>query len=248
VISSTQGPTLSPTDTDFSNVSHDEYTSSVSSGSPPTEYETTFYYSGISHSPPKLVYRTSKVPFVRPRGPEAYRRLKYLCPIYDHKLGDKWELTKMCPRRGVPLSFEYPLDRLLELRDILAEDRIGHPDTKDCDGENCLFVIKRGLTTFTTIGRANGFLSCAREYFPNQTHRDSIEWAILPYDNESGAFSKSGDSGSMIVSGSGKFGGIITGGSGVTEPSDITYATPMFWLWPIIKARFPNADLYPVFN
>ena len=123
-----------------------------------------------------------------------------------------------------------------------------HPDTKDHDGENCLYVIKRGLTTLTTIGRAIGYVSCACEYFANQTHRDSIAWAIVPYDNDSGAFSKGGDSGSIIASGTGEFGGLITGGSGRTESSDTTYATPMFWLWPIIKPKFPNPNLYPVFN
>jgi hypothetical protein len=90
-----QGPTLSPTDTDFSDLGlSNEYTSSVSSGSPPyaiSNVEATFYYAGISRSPPKLVYRTSRNPFVTPKGPEAYRRLKQLYPVYDHKLGDKWE-------------------------------------------------------------------------------------------------------------------------------------------------------------
>ncbi|EIW81472.1 hypothetical protein CONPUDRAFT_124600 [Coniophora puteana RWD-64-598 SS2] len=156
--------------------------------------------------------------------------------------------NKMNPRKDAPFGFKYPDERLLELRGILAEDRMRHPDMKDHEGENCLFVIKHGLTTRTTIGRASRFFSYAREYFSNQTHRDSIEWAILPYDNGSGAFSKGGDSGSMIASGSGEFGGLITGGSGKTESSDITYATPMFWLWLIIKAKFPNANLYPVFN
>jgi hypothetical protein len=55
----------------------------------------------------------------------------------------------------------------------------------------------------------------AREYFCGQTYRDSIEWAIPPYyDNDSGVFSKDGDSGLMIASGFGKFGGLLTGGSG----------------------------------
>lgn len=161
----------------------------------------------------------------------------------------------MHPRTDAQAGFKYPADRLLELRGILAEDRMRHPDTKDREGENCLYVIKRGLTTLTTIGRATGSFSYAREYFPNQTHRDSIEWAILRYgydnhnDYDSGAaFSKGGDSGSVIASGTGEFGGILTAGSGKTESSDITYATPMFWLWPIIKAKFPNANHYPVFN
>ncbi len=96
----------------------------------------------------------------------------------------------MYPRTDTQSGFKYPAERLLELRGILAEDRMRHPNTKDHDGGNCLYVIKRGLTTLTTIGRATGFFSYAREYFSNQTHRDSIEWAILPYDNDSGVFSK----------------------------------------------------------
>lgn len=116
------------------------------------------------------------------------------------------------------------------------------------DGENGFYVIKRGLTTLTTISRATGFFSYTREYFANQAHRDSIEWAVPPYNNDSGAFSKGGGSGSMIASGTGKFGGFLTGGSGKTELSDTAYATPMFWLWLIIKAKFPNANFFPVFN
>ena len=80
---------------------YDEYASSVSSGSPPyaiSKVEAIFYYAGISSSPPKLVYRTSKDPFVMPKGPEAYRRLKHLYPVYDRKLGDKWEDVRPSPR------------------------------------------------------------------------------------------------------------------------------------------------------
>jgi hypothetical protein len=83
------------TETNLSDLSlHNENASSVSSGSPPyviSKAEATFYYAGISRSPPKLVYRTSRDPFVMSKGPEAYRRLKHLYPVYDHKLGDKWE-------------------------------------------------------------------------------------------------------------------------------------------------------------
>ena len=157
-------------------------------------------------------------------------------------------VNKMYPRTDAQSGFKYPDERLLGLRGILAEEGMRHPDTTDHDGENCLYVIKRGLTTLTTIGRATGFFSCAREYFANQTHQDSIEWTILPYDNDSGAFSKRGDSGSMIASSTGEFGGLLTSGCGRTESSDVTYATPMFWLWLIIEAKFPNANLSPVFN
>ena len=154
----------------------------------------------------------------------------------------------MYPCTDAQSGFKYPAERLLQLRGILTKDRMCHASAKDHDGDDCLYVIKRGLTSLTTIGRATGFFSHVREYFPNQTHWDSTEWAILPYDNDSGTFSKRGDSGSMIASGTGEFGGLLTGGSGQTESSDITYATPMFWLWDVIKAKFPNADLSPVFN
>ncbi|KAI5985213.1 hypothetical protein EDC04DRAFT_2590467 [Pisolithus marmoratus] len=157
-------------------------------------------------------------------------------------------VNKMYRCTDTQSGFEYPDERLLKLKDILTEDRMHHPDTKDRHGEKCLYVIKRGLNTLTTIGRATGSFSCVREYFSNQTHRDSIEWAIVPYDDKSGSFSKGGDSGSMIASGIGEFGGLITGGCGETVWSDITYATPMFCLWPIIQAKFPNANLYPVFD
>lgn len=151
----------------------------------------------------------------------------------------------MYPRADAPSGFKYPAKRLLRLRGILTKDRMYDPDTKDHGGEDCLYVIKRGLSTLTTIGRAAGFFSHVREYFANQTHWDSTEWAILPFDKDSAVFSKRGDSGSMIASGTGEFGGLLTGTS---EPSGITYATPMFWLWPVIKDKFPDADLYPVFN
>lgn len=52
-----------------------------------------FYYSGISPSPPKLVYRTrlSTTPWVKPKGLEAYRRLKQVRGVFGHKLNDVWE-------------------------------------------------------------------------------------------------------------------------------------------------------------
>ncbi|KIO31335.1 hypothetical protein M407DRAFT_220464, partial [Tulasnella calospora MUT 4182] len=68
-------------------------------------------------------------------------------------------VNKMYPRTDAQPGFKYPADRLLKLKEILADDRMRHPDTKGHDGENCLYVIKRGLTTLTTIGRATGFFS-----------------------------------------------------------------------------------------
>jgi hypothetical protein len=153
----------------------------------------------------------------------------------------------MYPRIDAASTFKYPDDRLLRLRGLISEDIMRNPDMFDHDGEPCLFVIKDGKTTGVTIGRATGIFSYIREYFGNNTHRTSMEWAILPYDNKSGVFSAPGDSGSMIADPVGRICGLLTGGAGKTESLDITYATPFFWLLPRIKANgFPHAHLYPV--
>ncbi|KIY47900.1 hypothetical protein FISHEDRAFT_74238 [Fistulina hepatica ATCC 64428] len=150
-----------------------------------------------------------------------------------------------------PMTFEYPLDRLLKLEDYIKEEEMHHPNVLDHNGEECLLVIKSGNTTDVTIGCATGVFSYVREYLNDGTHQTSMEWAILPYDYKSGAFSAPGDSGSIIVDGRGRFGGLLTGGAGNTEAGeeelDITYATPFFWLWSRIKANgFPDAHLHPV--
>ena len=143
-------------------------------------------------------------------------------------------------------GFEYPVGRLLPLQNIISEDLIRHPDIVDHNDEACLYVIKNGLTTGgATIGQGTGIFSHVREYFPNQAPQTSIEWAILPYyDNNKGAFSISGDTGSVIVDGRGRYGGILSGGANKTTSSDITYATPIWWLLEDIKANgFPDAHL-----
>lgn len=38
---------------------------------------------------------------------------------------------------------------------------------------------------------------------------------------------------------------MLTGGAGKREMSDVTYATPMWWLWPRIQQQFPNANMFP---
>ena len=71
-----------------------------------------------------------------------------------------------------------------------------------------------------------------------------MEAAVLPYDNDSGPFSRGGDSGSIIIDARSKFIALLTGGTGPTDSSDIMFGSPMYCLWEIIKAKFPGADLY----
>ncbi|KAH8108684.1 hypothetical protein DFH11DRAFT_1862160 [Phellopilus nigrolimitatus] len=149
---------------------------------------------------------------------------------------------KMYPRDDGKTSFKYPGNRLLQLRDMITEERMRDPDMLDHNNEACLLVIKNGNATDVTIGRATGIFSFVRD---DETGQESMEWAIYNYDNKSGVFSAPGDCGSIIVDGLGRIGGLLTGGTGKTETSDVTYATPMWWLWPRIKQHFPNAHLYP---
>ncbi|KAI0259708.1 hypothetical protein BC834DRAFT_833072 [Gloeopeniophorella convolvens] len=155
------------------------------------------------------------------------------------------EFTQMMYARvDAASSFKYPDDRLLQLQGVISEDIMRDPDMLDRSGEKCLLVIKNGHATGVTIGRANGIKSYTRRYFSNGTHQDSMEWSILPYDSKSGAFCASGDSGSIIVDGRGRIGGLLTGASGKTESSDVTYATPFYWLLSRIKKNgFPQANL-----
>lgn len=146
-------------------------------------------------------------------------------------------------------DFIYPFDRLLQLQDIISEDQMRNPDTVDCDDLPYLPVIKSGIATDVTIGRATGTFSFVRQYFENNTHHTSKEWAILPYDETSRAFSACGDSGSIVVDEFGRIGGLITGGAGEMDSLDITYATPFYWLLSRIRANgFPDAHIYPVID
>ena len=103
--------------------------------------------------------------------------------------------------------------------------------------------MKRGHATLTTVGRLTGFESHVRRYFTIGS-RDSVEAAVYPHNEYFGPFSKGGDSGSIIVDASGKFVALLTAGTGPNDSTDITFGTPMHWLWKTIKAKFPGASLY----
>ncbi|KAG8905111.1 hypothetical protein FRB99_000675 [Tulasnella sp. 403] len=152
-------------------------------------------------------------------------------------------LGLMYPRIGPPFNFEHPSERLLKLRAFLSKEEIRKPTNRNHKGDPMRYVIKRGLTTPTTIGCLSGFESRVRRYFMTGK-RDSVEAAIHPYDNDSGPFSMDGDSGSTIVDALGRSVALLTSGTGKTGPSDIAFGTPMHWLWEVIKAQFPGANLY----
>ncbi|KAH9931504.1 uncharacterized protein B0H18DRAFT_1093306 [Fomitopsis serialis] len=135
----------------------------------------------------------------------------------------------MCEPFDAPNEFVYPPEGLFELRGILTEEEIHTPNNKPLQGAPF------------RLGNLSGFLSHVRRYFIAGSI-DSIEVAIHPH-NDSGPFSRGGDSGSVIVDARGRFVALLTGGTGKTGASDITFGTPMHWLWPFILAKFDGANL-----
>jgi hypothetical protein len=83
--------------------------------------------------------------------------------------------------------------------------------------------------TLTTVGGLSRFQSHVHCYFMTG-NIDSIEAAILPHSNNSGPFSRGGDSGSIIVDTMQRFVALLTGGVGKTDSLDITFGTPIHWL------------------
>src|SRR6266550_7135449 len=95
----------------------------------------------------------------------------------------------------------------------------------EANSESCLVVFKNGAKTGITIGKANNVSSYTRNVFAGQ-HHESREWPVISTDKHSGVFSTVGDSGSCVADAFSRIGGILTGGSGASDPSDITYVTP----------------------
>src|ERR1700733_842654 len=121
----------------------------------------------------------------------------------------------MFPRPEDQADYEYPEDGLLQAFGVIQADEIHNPKQLDVNGEQCLLVVKNGLTTGTTIGRVTGMESFTRtlgfsEYGIKET---SMEIAVLPYGNAMGPFSAPGDSGSIVLDRNGRILGMLNGGA-----------------------------------
>ncbi|KAF3913030.1 hypothetical protein ABW21_db0204080 [Orbilia brochopaga] len=146
---------------------------------------------------------------------------------------------------STPFDHNRPHHGYLPLQGIIPEASLRNPTSVDNKGRPSLMVMKNGKTSALTIGCATGAFSFVR-YFTLEGSEISKEWAILPTSWPFGAFSYEGDSGSIIVDGSGRVGGLLTAGAGRHGVHDITYATPFFWLLDHIKRNgYPNAHINP---
>ena len=143
-------------------------------------------------------------------------------------------------------DYKYPDDGLLQVFGVVKDNEIRQPQHLDVHGEQALLVVKNGLSTGTTIGRATGLDSFTRVYDDYNIQHTSIEMAILPYDKHHGPFSAPGDSGAIILDRAGRIVALLTGGGGTTDETDVTYGTPYWWLEEQIQKAFPGCHLYQV--
>jgi hypothetical protein len=149
----------------------------------------------------------------------------------------------MRPNANNPPSFEYPYDRLLQIRGIVSDAELRNPSDKDKNGDPCIIVLKRGKKTGLTVGRVNNVDSFVRTYWNDDTADTSMELPIFGYESKYEPFSDPGDSGSVVVDGKGRVIGMITGGVGCTTSSDVTYVTPAEFLFDQIRAHKINPNI-----
>lgn len=195
-------------------------------------------------------------------GPHNFTKDWALIELYDKKIdwatfkGNKVYIggnlsvadfhNTMFPHPVDQANYQYPQDDLLQAYSVIQDDEIHDPQHLDVYGEKCLLVVKNGMSTGTTVGRANGLESFTRIYDEYGTKHTSIDIAVLSYDKTRGNFSHAGDSGSIILARDGRIVGILTGGAGPADETDITYFTPYWWVEQQIKAKYPDCFLYEV--
>ncbi|KAH9051592.1 hypothetical protein EDB83DRAFT_2226108 [Lactarius deliciosus] len=147
-------------------------------------------------------------------------------------------------------NFKYPLDRLLRLQGTITDNEMRRPTAYDRNNNPCIIVLMRGRTSGLTVGCANNVFSYTRKYLGDNNTGISKEWVVLPYDDRSRDFSAKdfsakGDSGSVVVDGTGRIGGLITCGAGTTDSIDVTYVTPIGFILKTIRNNKSLARSYP---
>jgi hypothetical protein len=140
-------------------------------------------------------------------------------------------------------GYVYPQDGLLPIFDAVPESEMRQPTQHNGRGGLAMPVIKNGLTTGTTIGWLNGLKSLVRHYDFYDITFTSFETTIVPYGGR-GAFSEGGDSGSIILDRNGRIVALLTSGGGLTDETDVTFATAWYMLEPHIKETLKGVHLY----
>ncbi|QRV93325.1 hypothetical protein RhiJN_21343 [Ceratobasidium sp. AG-Ba] len=153
----------------------------------------------------------------------------------------------MYPRSTNPPSFKHPGNRFLNFSGLIPDEQMAKHDKKTLDHnqDSDIMVIKRGSTSGLTVGRLNTLRSVVRHYFEGKPSQSSREVAVYPCDSESGAFSKPGDSGAVVIDGKGRVAGILTGGAGTTKTSDCSYVTSINFIIKRLQEHGYEPDIFP---
>ncbi|KAF9778336.1 hypothetical protein BJ322DRAFT_1092735 [Thelephora terrestris] len=181
--------------------------------------------------------------------PSMITKLNFIGNAIDLGSVDVDKLTTwMYPRNTNPSSFKYPGDRLLRFRGTVSDQEMFSPDqrTKDHDNDPVIMVLKNGNNSNLTVGRLNTIRAFVREYFVGKPGKMSKEVVVLPRNSKSRPFSERGDSGSVVIDGTGRVCGILTGGDGATDVSDCTFVTSINFLIKRLAAFGIHANIFPL--
>ncbi|EPE07922.1 hypothetical protein F503_00644 [Ophiostoma piceae UAMH 11346] len=125
-------------------------------------------------------------------------------------------------------KFKFPADGYMQLSGVIPMAEIRNPESLNVEGQECFIVGKRGSATKLTWGCPSEIMSTLRTVLDGEPAFETREWAIVSsLGSKTTAFSKGGDSGSLIFGIDGRLGGILTRGTRFGLDSDITYVTPM---------------------
>ncbi|EFX04333.1 hypothetical protein CMQ_1261 [Grosmannia clavigera kw1407] len=144
-----------------------------------------------------------------------------------HRDWTQMQMTRLLnPHPQSPHKFTFPEGGLLRLSGVIPMEDLCKPNMLDKNGEECLLVGKRGSASGLTFGTANEIKSVVRVYRGLEDFM-SREWLVVGF-NKRNAFSKKGDSGSVIFDMHGRVGGLLVAGSlAGSSTYDVTYAIPM---------------------
>ena len=150
-------------------------------------------------------------------------------------------LTEMMyPRIDLREGFKYPEGRQMRINGIVSQELLASPDLFDNEDKPLFIILKQGSTTDLTAGCYAGLES----FLCDEDGVESMEIAIYNFDKRSGPFSDKGDSGALVFDYRGRMVAMLHSGkskSGLTSPH-VTYCTPVWWLIPRIKEKYPHAD------
>ena len=149
----------------------------------------------------------------------------------------------MFPKINDREGYGYPEHGLLQLRGVVPERELISFKQLDVNGDPALTVVKNGRSSGTTLGSVSLLRSLTRSYKRLGATFWSRELTIVPYRGARRPFSERGDSGSVIADRSGRIVGLLTGGGGLTDPTDVTFATPYCQLEKRIKEALPGIRL-----